>query len=212
MMKSYNHTLRNIKRLQLFALISDIAACEAHNNGKLTVYLPTRPLNYNVKYSYRRFAKLSCKYVRKSKHNGCVWNYTFVLRRRIGEENVRRLKWMNKTKLSVEIFKIFSCSVFLPFSMLIKKWILSLSLNKWNTFSLSLFASFYDYQKQRTQRSFRNAYRDCDNVPQKLRGNSNTYGLSLVIINVRLRLRHTQYFLHISADNWPIVHKNIWLP
>lgn len=36
----------------MFALISDIAACEAHNNGKLTVYLPTRPLNYNVKYSY----------------------------------------------------------------------------------------------------------------------------------------------------------------
>lgn len=36
----------------MFVLISDIAACEAHNNGKLTVYLPTRPLNYNVKYSY----------------------------------------------------------------------------------------------------------------------------------------------------------------
>lgn len=36
----------------MFALISDIAAREAHNNGKLTVYLPTRPLNYNVKYSY----------------------------------------------------------------------------------------------------------------------------------------------------------------
>lgn len=41
----------------MFALISDLAAREAHNNGKLTVYLPTRPLNYNVKYSYR----LSCE-------------------------------------------------------------------------------------------------------------------------------------------------------
>lgn len=40
----------------MFVLISDIAACEAHNNGKLTMYLPTRPLNYNVKYSYRLFA------------------------------------------------------------------------------------------------------------------------------------------------------------
>lgn len=44
----------------MFALISDLAARAAHNNGKLTVYLPTRPLNYNVKYSYLPFLLGTC--------------------------------------------------------------------------------------------------------------------------------------------------------
>lgn len=48
-----DENLYNIERACFVSWHS--CACKADNNGKLTVYLPTRPLNYNVKNSYLNF-------------------------------------------------------------------------------------------------------------------------------------------------------------